>query len=227
MGHSLIKLVLSGGIVGQSVLLILLLTSIVSWGIILYKLLGLRRARSENRAFLALFSKTGDCLALRKEVEGKNKGPMALLFLEAMEKYFPDHSSGTDKPTKKTPMLSDRMERFLGGEVEDEMIYQERYLHLLAIVGNTAPFVGLFGTVWGIMGAFNEIGLQGSADLAVVAPGVAEALVNTAAGLLAAIPAVVAYNIFVHQLRGMEVQLNLFVLELLSLPNLISRDETA
>ena len=109
------------------------------------------------------------------------------------------------------------VERTLQGAIQDEVTYQERYLHLLATIGNTAPFIGLFGTVWGIMGSFQEIGRQGSANIAVVAPGVAEALINTAAGLFVAIPAAVAYNLYISRIRKMHVQLEVFSSEVVTL----------
>jgi len=109
------------------------------------------------------------------------------------------------------------IERTLQGAVQDEMTHQERYLHVLATIGNIAPFIGLLGTVWGIMGAFQEIGRQGSANIAVVAPGVAEALINTAAGLFVAIPAAVGYNLFIHKIKNMHVQLEVFSSEVVTL----------
>lgn len=218
---SIFELFLSAGLIAKIVLITLLLASIASWAIILYKWITLRRIESENRQFLILFSKTDNLEELRKKVLKRNGGPMAYLFQAALEKispYFDTKENGLS-----VSMNGDRsirlksLERILKSGIQDEIGHQERYLHILATVGNISPFVGLFGTVWGIMTAFQEIGRQGTANIAVVAPGVAEALINTAAGLLAAIPAVIAYNIFLNRLRKMELQLDVFSSELLSM----------
>jgi biopolymer transport protein TolQ len=213
---SIVGLVLSAGLVAKCVLFSLLLASVVSWAIILYKWITLRRAEAENRRFLILFSKTDDLAELKPMLLKLNEGPMALLFQAGLEKI----NTYLENPSSENgdrPMRLKRLERTLQSGIQDEMGHQERYLHFLATVGNVAPFVGLFGTVWGIMNAFQEIGRQGSANIASVAPGVAEALVTTAAGLLAAIPAVIAYNVFVNKLRKMELQLEVFSSELVSL----------
>jgi len=109
------------------------------------------------------------------------------------------------------------LERLLRGGIQDEIIQQERYLPFLATIGGVTPFIGLFGTVWGIIDAFAEIGRSGTANIAAVAPGVAEALITTAAGLATAIPAVIAYNFFVGKLRRMESQMEVFSAELINL----------
>ncbi len=109
-----------------------------------------------------------------------------------------------------------QMERLAQSSIQDEIGRQEQLIHLLATIGNIAPFIGLFGTVWGIMNAFQEIGRQGTANIAAVGPGVAEALVTTAAGLLVAIPAVAAYNMFANTLREVELQMQLFLTDLLA-----------
>lgn len=217
---SIVSLFLSAGIVAKLVLATLLLSSIASWAIILYKWVTLRRAESENRRFLVLFSKADDLEDVRKRVLKRNEGPLALL-LEAVLEKIDSYSSARNRTASpedgNRPIKMTIVERTVQSAIQDEMGHQERYLHFLATVGNTAPFVGLFGTVWGIMGAFQEIGKQGTANIAVVAPGVAEALINTAAGLFVAIPAVVAYNIFVNKLRKMQLQLEVFSAEVMTL----------
>ena len=219
LNSSIFGLVSSAGIVAKFVLSLLLLASIVSWAIILYKWMTLRRAEAENRRFLLFFSKTEDLAEIRRMVHQFNEGPMAILCQGGLEKVGAlfEGKGAPVSDNGRRPIGLTSLERTLRSGVEDEMGYQERYLHFLATVGNTAPFVGLFGTVWGIMDAFGEIGRQGTANIASVAPGVAEALVATAAGLFAAIPAVVAYNIFVNKLRRMELQLNVFSTELIGL----------
>lgn len=215
---SVVALFLSAGIVARLILATLLLSSIASWAIIFYKWMTLRKAESENRRFLVLFSKADDLDDIRKRVLKRNEGPLALLLEAVLEKIdsYLSKSRATSEDGNR-PVKLTMVERTVQSAIQDEMGHQERYLHFLATVGNTAPFVGLFGTVWGIMGAFQEIGRQGSANIAIVAPGVAEALVNTAAGLFVAIPAVVAYNIFVNKLRKMQLQLEVFAAEVITL----------
>ncbi|MBI3802208.1 MAG: MotA/TolQ/ExbB proton channel family protein [Nitrospirae bacterium] len=146
---------------------------------------------------------------------------MVVIYQAAMDKMRPylEGSGESLSPSLdgNRPMILAGLQRTLQSGIQDEMAHQERYLHLLATVGNTAPFVGLFGTVWGIIDSFQEIGRQGNANIASVAPGVSEALIATAAGLFVAIPSVIAYNIFVNKLRKMEVQLEVFASELTSL----------
>lgn len=217
---SILELVLAAGLVAKVVLTVLLLASIVTWAIILYKWITLRKAEAENRRFLVLFSKSDNLVEIQQKALQRNEGPMAVIYQTAMDKMRPYlQSGGEELPSLdgNRPMILAGLQRTLQSGVQDEMAHQERYLHLLATVGNTAPFVGLFGTVWGIIDSFQEIGRQGNANIASVAPGVSEALIATAAGLFVAIPSVVAYNIFVNKLRKMEVQLEVFAAELTSL----------
>lgn len=172
---------------------------------------------SENRRFLILFSKAEDLEAIHRKTLKRNGGSLAVILAAALSKIDGFLSKGGDSSVENDGLRLSVIERTLQGAIQDEITHQERHLHVLATIGNTAPFVGLLGTVWGIMGAFEEIGRQGSANIAVVAPGVAEALVNTAAGLFVAIPAAVAYNLYVNQIRKMHVQLDVFSSEVISL----------
>ncbi len=203
---SVFGLIASAGVVAKIVLFLLLLCSIVSWALILYKWLALRQATQNNRQFLALFAKADDWSDLARRTAKLRDGPMLALF-----------RSVQGIMEKKGPTRLARLSRLIESGIQDEIGHQERSIHILATIGNTTPFVGLFGTVWGIMGAFQEIGRQGTANIASVGPGVAEALVTTAAGLLAAIPAVVAYNMFANALREMELQMELFAAEITTL----------
>ncbi len=192
--------------------------SVASWAIILNKWFAFRRVDSENRRFLMLFSKAVDLEAIHRKTLKRNGGSLAVILAAALSKIdgfvLPkEYDSSAEKDGLRLSVI----ERTLQGAIQDEITHQERQLHVLATIGNTAPFVGLLGTVWGIMGAFEEIGRQGSANIAVVAPGVAEALVNTAAGLFVAIPAAVAYNLYVNRIRNMHVQLDVFSSEVVSL----------
>jgi len=111
----------------------------------------------------------------------------------------------------------DNLERALGRASRNEMMRLERSLTFLATTGSTAPFIGLFGTVWGIMNAFQNIGAQGGASLATVAPGISEALIATAIGLAAAIPAVMGYNYYTHKIRGLRIQMENFASDFLNI----------
>jgi biopolymer transport protein TolQ len=206
LDSSLFALIRSAGAVAQLVLATLLIASVISWAIIFQRGTALRRASAQNRKFLLLFSKTGNLGELHVKAQKFREGPMVTLFLACQTKVNP-----------KGAVQIPRMERIVKSAIQDEIAHQEQQIHLLATIGNTAPFVGLFGTVWGIMGAFQEIGRQGTANIASVGPGVAEALITTAAGLFVAIPAVIAYNIFVNRLREMEGQMELFGAEILTL----------
>ncbi len=213
---SIISSFLAAGIVAKLVLSTLLIGSIASWAIILNKWAGFRRVDSENRRFLLLFSKAEDLDDIQRSTLKRNTGSLATILSAALAKVDAFSTKENNGPEKKAIQLS-VVERTLQGAIQDEITFQERFLHILATIGNTAPFIGLFGTVWGIMGAFQEIGRQGSANIAVVAPGVAEALVNTAAGLFVAIPAAVAYNLYINRIRKMHVQLEVFSSEVVSL----------
>jgi biopolymer transport protein TolQ len=206
-------LIVSAGPIAKAVLLILFVCSVLSWAVILYKYVVLRRMETENRRFLGLFSKTDDLDEVRKMAIRLGEGPLSTLFTEGCRHMSFDGAPEEDQRWGKLKGL----ERLLRSGAQDEMVHQERYLPFLATIGGVTPFIGLFGTVWGIIDAFAEIGRQGTANIAAVAPGVAEALVTTAAGLATAIPAVIAYNFFVGKLRRMETQMDVFSAELVSL----------
>jgi len=218
---SIIDAFLAAGLVARLVLGTLLLCSVASWAIILNKWVAFRRVDAENRRFLILFSKAEDLDAIHRKTLKRNGGSLAVILSAALAKIdslvFKQDVSESNAASEGNAMRLSVVERTLQGAIQDEITHQERYLHLLATIGNTAPFIGLLGTVWGIMGAFQEIAHQGSANIAVVAPGVAEALVNTAAGLFVAIPAAVAYNLYVNRIRKMNVQLDVFSSEVVSL----------
>ncbi len=216
---SIINSFLAAGIVAKIVLTTLLVGSISSWAIILNKWLGFRRVDVENRRFLVLFSKAEDLDDIPRTTLKRNTGSLSTILGAALGKLdaFSEKGNHANPDAALSTMRLSVLERTLQGAIQDEITYQERFLHVLATMGNTAPFIGLFGTVWGIMGAFQEIGRQGSANIAVVAPGVAEALINTAAGLFVAIPAAVAYNLYINRIRKMHVQLEVFSSEVISL----------
>jgi biopolymer transport protein TolQ len=203
------------------VLLILCLFSILSWTIIFMKWRLFRRAREENTLFLELFWESSALNKIYGESDQYAFSPVAHLFRAAYSEIMrlgkiQNPGGAKDGSAAMMPIL-DVVERSLKKTALDQANTLERALSFLATTGNTTPFIGLFGTVWGIMESFRNIGLRGAANLSVVAPGISEALIATAAGLAAAIPAVVAYNYFSSKLSGLRNEMDLFSADFLSL----------
>ena len=222
MDASIIDLVLFASPVTQVVLIVLLSFSLVSWAIIFQKFLLFRRAAAENKRFLSLYWKVEDLVELRKAALRLKLSPVARVFLAGLERLDPDYSMkseddfrGMEEPERVAGLKI--LERTLKRSVDEQVGALESYLSFLATTGNVSPFIGLFGTVLGIIEAFQGISRQGTASITAVAPGVSEALVATAAGLLAAIPAVVAYNYYVSRIRVIASDMEAFSTEFLSL----------
>lgn len=173
------------------VLLILLAFSVISWAIIAYKMMLLRRIEKETTAYYDLFWEKRQFSLIYTASKGYSATPLKNLFTAI---YNELSSTIKDDPQRIHREDIERFERILKKTAAIEAAKLEYAVGFLATTGNTAPFIGLFGTVWGIMASFRSIGAKGAANLAVVAPGISEALVATAMGLLAAIPAVVGYN---------------------------------
>ena len=209
------------GLVVKLVLLILLYFSVVSWSIIVYKLIQVRLANVASERFLEFFWKTKRFDAISGQLERFRHSPLILLFSEgyAELKRLRDKREENEDPAAISTELGgiDNIARALRRATTSEITRLERYLTFLATTGATAPFIGLFGTVWGIMTAFKGIGESGSASLAVVAPGIAEALVATAIGLVAAIPAVMGYNHFQNRIRVLIAEMDNFSTEFLNI----------
>lgn len=212
--------VLAAGPVVKGVMLLLLAFSVLSWAIIIAKFRQLSRARWENHEFFRLFWAAPDLTTARPVTDHLFFSPAARIFREALAATAP----GTDlefhppsEPGSRPHPGAEALRRAVRRALSEQMESLSRSLSFLATCGNTAPFIGLFGTVWGIMNSFHNIGLKGSASLATVAPGIAEALIATAAGLAAAIPAVMAYNYFLGQVRRLEAELTDFGRDLASL----------
>lgn len=226
---SVVSLIIQTGLVAKAVLLILLFFSVFSWAIILYKLRSYRRADRESSEFLHLFREAKNLLATYEESRRFKVSPLASLFQDGFrELSFLVKSNPPSTPapgaggTKglEASLSSEHMDslgRALRQASLREISQLERYLIFLATTGAVTPFIGLFGTVWGIMDAFAGIGAAGSPNLGAVAPGIAEALVTTAAGLAAAIPAVIAYNYFLNRIKALATRMDLFSLEFLAL----------
>jgi biopolymer transport protein TolQ len=186
---------------------------VFSWTIIAFKARELRRARQDSEAFLEVYHE-GSLDAAYEASRDLDRSPLATVFLTAYgEMNRLARFSGKASSAALTDSHVDMLTRHIGWTGAREALQLERGLTFLATTGSAAPFIGLFGTVVGIINAFQGIGRAGSASLAVVAPGIAEALIATAIGLFAAIPATVFYNIFVGRLRGITQSIDLFAAE--------------
>jgi len=209
------------GIVVKLVLFVLIYFSVVSWAIIFYKFIQVRKARLESERFLVLFWQTKRFDAVSAQVDRFANSPLSILFTEGYNemKKLGERVEENNDPNVITADLGgvDNIARALRRATTSEITRLEKYLAFLATTGSTAPFIGLFGTVWGIMTSFKGIGETGSASLAVVAPGIAEALVATAIGLVAAIPAVMGYNHFQTRIKVLIAEMDNFATEFLNI----------
>ena len=230
----IINMIMNAGLMVQFVLLLLLFFSVTSWAIMIIKYRYIKRAFLESGEFIDFFWKSrnlSDAFSKAKQLRGS---PVARIFrVGYVELKKLSRSGGSKMPESKhssraeNASLSsrftgtDNVKRALRRAINTETTRMTRMVPFLATTGNTTPFIGLFGTVWGIMNSFHGIGLRGSASLAVVAPGISEALIATAAGLAAAIPAVIAFNHFMQKIRIIESELHNFSADFL---NIIERD---
>ena len=206
------SLVMDAGPMAKFVLLVLAVFSIVSWGIATERFVRFRRAELQTRAFLERFHKGGGLAAIQDETADLSWSPHADIF----RAVFREISLNPPPPGEEWQGRQlDALDRIVRRNASAQLSELERSLGFLATTASATPFIGLFGTVWGIMNAFRGIGVSGTASLAAYAPGIAEALVATAAGLAAAIPAVVLYNHFLGRLRGMEARIDEFVADLI------------
>lgn len=218
----ILSLILEGSRVGQFVLIVLLLFSAVSWGIIVYKNLQLRKAARQSATFLGVFRKSSRFSEVQAVCSSLNASPLVGLFqagyteLNAQLRGTADARPEGDaaRPTLKS---LDALDRALLRASTVEVSKLEHRVSFLATTASITPYIGLFGTVWGIIMAFQSIGAQGSTSLAVVAPPIAEALVATGAGLFAAIPAVYFYNDITSQVKKAANEMDDFSMEFLTL----------
>jgi len=184
---SILKLFIRADIIVKSVIIILIASSIYSWAIIIEKYKLFKKINKSSEEFEAKFWKSRSAESFYNNLPEKIDDPMANVFKDTMQVIVKSKSKSN---------LSNRLESMLEVSIEKQMNTIDKSFTFLATVGSTAPFIGLFGTVWGIMNSFQSIAISRNTSLAIVAPGIAEALFATALGLLAAIPAVVAYNKF-------------------------------
>ena len=213
-------IILGAGIIVKLVLLLLALFSVFSWTIIFIKLIQVHRANSDSERFMDFFWKSKRFDAIASQVDRFANSPLTVLFNEGYSelKKVVEQDGKSDGSAISTDLGGvENVSRALRRATNLEITRLEKYLTFLATTGSTSPFIGLFGTVWGIMTAFEGIGKTGSASLAVVAPGIAEALIATAIGLVAAIPAVMAYNHFQHKIRVLINEMDSFSTEFLNI----------
>jgi biopolymer transport protein TolQ len=221
----LFKLIISSSISSKAVLVILLIFSIFSWAIIFRKLVVIRKLRRDSETFVRMFRKSKRFSEISTACESLRNTPLVEVFLAGYEEleaqlmtdakaHNPGNPATSHSPTLKTINV---IQRALSRASSVELTKLERNMSWLATTASVAPFIGLFGTVLGIITAFTGLGAEGTATIRAVAPGIAEALIATAAGLFAAIPAVIAYNYFVHQIKEFGSAMDDFSLEFLNL----------
>ncbi len=222
-----LSLIARSGPVARIVLAMLVLFSVVSWGIVAYKWVEFRRVRRQSAAFLDVFRRSTKFSEVQAVCRTLTDSPLVGLFTAGYAELNTQlrgasggaAGEGRTSPANPRPTLRslDAVDRALMRAAGVEVTKLERRVGFLATTASITPFIGLFGTVWGIMTAFQGIGATGSTNLAVVAPGIAEALIATAAGLFAAIPAVYFYNHFTHQVKLFATELDDFALEFLNI----------
>ena len=224
---SLLSMVLEAGAMVQFVLLLLLVFSVVSWAIILMKYKVLKRVKKDNDGFLDAYMKGSKLSEIFPETKKYPDSTIAEVFrsgyteLIKVTKVIRESLTGREADAGDASSVEmnniDNIERALNRARDSETTKLENALGFLATTGSASPFIGLFGTVWGIMDTFKGIGARGSATLAVVAPGISEALIATAAGLAAAIPAVIFYNYYINRVKAMSLEMDNFSSELLNI----------
>jgi len=210
-----IKLILQGSIIVQLVLLILLFFSVFSWAVIFFKRNTLKAASLQSRKFLSVFRQSKNLLEVNEASKKYKASPLASLFRAAYKELA--YMTKSDPNPKLTSDNMESINRALIKASNREVNKLEKMMSFLATTGSVTPFIGLFGTVWGIMDAFQEIGESQTTALQVVAPGIAEALIATAMGLFAAIPAVIAYNHYLQRIKESITEMEDFSIEFLSI----------
>jgi biopolymer transport protein TolQ len=224
---SIVDMVLNAGFIVQLVLFFLLAFSVVSWAIILMKYFTIRKVKKENDSFLRIYMQETKLSEIYPETKRLRDSTLSAVFssgyneLVKITKTARGNVIGKETAETASSVLEigaiDNVERALNRACSVESTKLESALGFLATTGSASPFIGLFGTVWGIMDTFKGIGARGSATLAVVAPGISEALIATAAGLAAAIPAVIFYNYYLNKVKGLNAEMDNFSSEFLNI----------
>jgi biopolymer transport protein TolQ len=222
-----VDILLHADTIVQLTVLILFSFSVISWGIILYKYRFLRQASRESGMFLESFWRSDRLDEAYRSVENFPHAPVAQVFragFAELRRLLSDHPEDRNKdvagraaPLAVGPSGIDNVTRALRRAGTAQLTSLERRLPFLATCGSTSPFIGLFGTVWGILRAFQRIGATGSASIATVGPAISEALIATAIGLFAAIPAVIAYNFFLARVRVLSAEMDNFSSDFLNI----------
>ena len=224
LNSSIADLVLNAGPVAKFVLAVLCALSIVCWALIVEKWWQFGRIRRESLRFLKVFRDGRRFSVVLNGAKKHRESPLAQLYIAGCQEAAVPYGGGDmidhaldEAEEGIPPERVDAVNRAMRRAASAEVARMERFLPVLASTASAAPFIGLFGTVWGVMTAFHGIGQQGSASLAVVAPGISEALIATAAGLGAAIPAVMGYNYYVNRVKHWATEMEGFALDLLNL----------
>ncbi len=212
---NILKLIGEASIIVQIILLILVFFSVFSWAIIIFKRKSFRSGAAHSRKFLSAFRKSKNLADVGEAARKYKLSPMAAIFNSGFREL-----AYLTKSNPKPSLTAEKIEtlnRALQKASNQEIARMERLMSFLATTGSVTPFIGLFGTVWGIMDAFTRIGIVRSASLVTVAPGIAEALIATAVGLFAAIPAVIAYNFFLGRIKDVITEMEDFTFEFIGI----------
>ena len=223
---TIFRMIIDAGPMVKFVMLLLLVFSLVSWSIIIMKHLLYKKARAETEFFIDTFWKSknlADAYKTAKELPNSPEASIFILGFNELQKVGRSKmiKQGSEETLETRLAGMDNLKRSLRKAEAKQVVKLGKYLSFLATTGSATPFIGLFGTVWGIMSSFHDIGMRGSASLAVVAPGISEALVATAAGLAVAIPAVIFYNYYSNILSDLENEMQGFSADFM---NLVERD---
>ncbi len=218
-GPTIVDMISGSGPVVQSVLFLLIIISILSWAVVLYKARQIRSARKGSARFIDLFWQTRNLTEISKACSEMSENPVAEVFKAGYQELVRLRNKKRAQPEALTTELPGvaNVERAMRRAASLQQTRLEKLLTFLATVASSTPFIGLFGTVWGIMNSFMGLSTKGSSTLQAVAPGISEALVATAMGLAAAIPALVAYNHFARQARVMAIEMENFASEFLNI----------
>lgn len=214
---SVFSLISQAGWMGKTVLLLLFGGSILGWTIIIQKWKLFKSIQSENKHFLDAFWSSKNMGEVLDQSTKYRRAPLYKIFESAMVEF--EKFSGGGNSAHKHQTKSDNLTRVIIRASNDEILLMEQNLSWLATLASSAPFVGLFGTVWGIMASFQGIGAMGNASLAVVAPGISEALIATAAGLIVAIPSAIFYNLYIQNIKKVVTTMENFQNDFLNIVN--------
>jgi len=212
----IIELILSADLVVKSVIALLLVMSLISWSIIFYKLINFSILKIIMWKFILLFESKNSLNDILILAQGNNKNPLSRIIIASIKEWQLSKSKDTEHAPQNLHSIKERIQGAI--EIVENNIIKKLEIgtNILAIIGSNAPFIGLFGTVWGIMNSFQNIADSGNTSLAIVAPGIAEALFATALGLAVAIPAVIFYNILNKRIDQFDTQIGNFSISILN-----------